>query len=53
MNTVALAQELLHAWDHGEIAPYIATRHPAFNWDDAYAISAELIKLRQIGRAHV
>ena len=41
------ADELLAAWDAGRIVPSIAQRHPAFNWDDAYAVSAELIKLRR------
>ncbi len=39
--------ELLTAWDRGHIIPSIAAREPAFNWDDAYAVSAEIIKLRR------
>ena len=45
MNNIA--QELLAALDAGHTVPSIVARHPAFNWDDAYAISAELIKLRR------
>ncbi len=41
------AMELLTAWDEGRIIPSIAAREPAFNWDDAYAVSAEIIKLRR------
>ncbi len=47
MQTKAIAEELLAAWDAGRIVPSIAAREPAFNWDDAYAISAELINLRR------
>lgn len=42
-----IAQELLAAWDAGHTVRSIAERHPAFNWDDAYAIAAELTKLRR------
>lgn len=42
-----LADELLHAWDRGQTIPAIAARHAHFNWDDAYAISTELIRLRR------
>lgn len=41
-----IARELLSARDSGQLAPSILARHPAFNWDDAYAISTALIKLR-------
>ncbi len=44
---IHITTELLAAWDGGRIIPFIAARHPAFNWDDAYAVSAELIKLRR------
>lgn len=47
MNAQPLALELLHAWDHGELAPSISARHPGFDWDDAYAVSRELISLRR------
>ena len=42
-----IADELLTAWDAGHTMPSIVARHPQFTWDDAYAISAELIKLRR------
>jgi 2-oxo-3-hexenedioate decarboxylase len=42
-----IAQELLTAWDDGCVVPSIAARHPAFNWDDAYAVSAEITRLRR------
>lgn len=41
------AAELLTAWDSGHTMPSIVARHPAFNWDDAYAVSAEIIRLRR------
>jgi len=40
------AEELLQAWDGGRVIPSIAAREAAFGWDDAYAISAGLIRLR-------
>jgi 2-oxo-3-hexenedioate decarboxylase len=42
-----IAQQLLAAWDTGQIVPAITAGHPAFNWEDAYGISAELIRLRR------
>jgi 2-oxo-3-hexenedioate decarboxylase len=42
-----IAQQLLAAWDTGHIVPSFIARHPTFNWEDAYGISAELIKLRR------
>jgi 2-oxo-3-hexenedioate decarboxylase len=47
MRTNDIAHELLAAWDAGKIIPGIAARHAAFNGDDAYTISAELIRLRR------
>jgi 2-keto-4-pentenoate hydratase len=47
MNTQSIAQELLTALDRGQTIQSVVARHPQFNWDDAYAISAELIKLRR------
>ncbi len=47
MRIQAMARELLAAWDTGTLVPSIAARHPAFNWDDAYKVSAELIQLRR------
>ncbi len=42
-----IAKELLAAWDAGTIVPSILARHPAFSWNDAYDISAELVRLRR------
>ena len=39
-----IAQELLSAWDGGQLAPSILARHPAFSWEDACGISAALTK---------
>jgi 2-keto-4-pentenoate hydratase len=43
----AIAAELLAAWDAGRIVPSIAARESRFNWDDAYAVSAEITQLRR------
>jgi len=42
-----IAENLLAAWDNGRIIASIVAQHPAFSWDDAYAVSAELIRLRR------
>ncbi|MEQ1775178.1 MAG: fumarylacetoacetate hydrolase family protein [Burkholderiales bacterium] len=47
MLTSAIANALLTAWDEGTIVSSLVARHPAFNIDDAYAVSAELINLRR------
>ena len=41
------ANELLAAWDAGQCIPLISTREKKFDWDDAYEVSAELIRLRR------
>ncbi len=41
------AIELLDAWEHGRLIPAIAGREQRFDWDDAYAVSAEIIRLRR------
>ncbi len=41
------AEGLLAAWDNGTTMPLITTRNTAFNWNDAYAVSAEIIRLRR------
>lgn len=46
-DKISVAQELLYALDEGRTVPLITAREPAFNWDDAYAVSAELIRLRR------
>ncbi len=45
MNEFAI--ELLAAWDAGNYMPSIAARAGTFDWNDAYAVSAELIRLRR------
>ena len=44
---IDVAHELLTAWDAGHCVRSIIERHPNFSWDDAYAISAQLIQLRR------
>ncbi len=46
-NTQAIARELLDALDRGGTIPSIIARHPAFGWDEAYAVAAEIVKLRR------
>lgn len=41
------AKELLAAWDAGQRMPLISARESKFEWDDAYEVSAELIRLRR------
>ncbi len=41
------ANELLAAWDAGQCIPSISAREKKFDWDDAYDVSAELIRLRR------
>jgi 2-oxo-3-hexenedioate decarboxylase len=41
------AIELLNAWDAGQCVPLIAGRAGEFDWNDAYAVSAEIIRLRR------
>jgi len=43
----ALARELLRALDEGTTLPSIAARHPNFSWEDAYAVAAEIVRLRR------
>ena len=42
-----IAQELLDALARGGTIPSIVARHPAFGWDEAYAVAAEIVKLRR------
>jgi 2-keto-4-pentenoate hydratase len=46
-NTQAIARELIGALDQGGTIPSIVARHPAFGWDAAYAVGAEIVKLRR------
>jgi 2-oxo-3-hexenedioate decarboxylase len=47
LNTSRIAQELIAALDRGGTIPSIVGRHPAFGWDEAYAVAAEILKLRR------
>jgi 2-oxo-3-hexenedioate decarboxylase len=47
MTIQTIAQELLHALDSGSIVPLISAQHADFGWEHAYAVSAELIRLRR------
>jgi 2-oxo-3-hexenedioate decarboxylase len=47
MNIQAIALELLHALDNGSTIPLLSAKQANFGWDHAYAISAELIRLRR------
>lgn len=48
MNKIKdIAAELLTALDHGKTIPSVAQRHPGFDWDDGYAIAAEIVRLRR------
>jgi 2-keto-4-pentenoate hydratase len=41
------ANELLAAWDAGICIPLISAREKTFSWNDAYDVSAEIIRLRR------
>jgi 2-keto-4-pentenoate hydratase len=41
------ARELLAALDEGQLLPSIAEYDPAFDWDAAYAVAAEIVALRR------
>jgi 2-oxo-3-hexenedioate decarboxylase len=47
MDTNRIAAELLAALDRGTTIPSIVARHPGFGWDEGYAVSAELLRLRR------
>lgn len=47
MNIPSIARELLAALDEGQMVPSIAEHEPGFGWDDAYAVAAELVRLRR------
>ena len=47
MNIQAIAQELLSAFDAGRTMPSITARHPGFDWEDAYQVLAEVLRLRR------
>lgn len=47
MDTLKIARELITALDRGGTIPSIVARHPSFGWDEAYAVAAEIVKLRR------
>jgi 2-oxo-3-hexenedioate decarboxylase len=47
METRQIAEQLLAALDAGKTIPSIAARNPGFGWDEGYAVSAEILKLRR------
>ena len=47
MNTRHIAQELLDAQERGGTIPSIVGRHPAFGWEQAYAVAAAILKQRR------
>ena len=46
-NASSVAKELLDAYDHGKLIPSIAERDPGFDWNAAYDVAAEIVKLRR------
>lgn len=46
-NPADTAAELLRALDNGETMASIAEREPGFDWEEAYAVAAEIVKLRR------
>lgn len=51
IDTVALAQELRSAYSTGRIMPARSSRDPAFDLEGAYAVQAELARLRRAAGA--
>lgn len=47
MDSHRIAQELVAALGSGSTIPSIVARHPNFGWDEAYAVAAEILKLRR------
>ena len=47
MDTASIAQDLLAALDSGRTIPSIVARHSGFDWDEAYRVSAEILRLRR------
>jgi 2-keto-4-pentenoate hydratase len=47
LNTRHIAQELLDAQERGGTIPSIVGRHPAFGWEQAYTVAAEILKQRR------
>ncbi|MGH8701856.1 MAG: 2-keto-4-pentenoate hydratase [Burkholderiales bacterium] len=47
MNIQVIARELLDALDRGGTIPSIVERNPGFDWEQGYAVAAEILKLRR------
>lgn len=47
MQLPVIAGELLDALDRGGTVPSIVERDPGFGWDEAYAVGAEILRLRR------
>ena len=47
MDAKSVAREMLSALDEGQLLPSIAEYDPAFGWDEAYAVAAEIVTLRR------
>jgi 2-oxo-3-hexenedioate decarboxylase len=52
MDIAGIARELLSALDDGALVPPIAEHAPGFEWDEAYAVAAELVRLRRARGEH-
>jgi 2-keto-4-pentenoate hydratase len=42
-----MAREILDAYDRGRVVPTPTGRDPTFDWDPAYAVAAEIVRLRR------
>jgi 2-keto-4-pentenoate hydratase len=47
MNIQVIARELLDALDKGGTIPSIVERNPGFDWEQGYAVAAEILRLRR------
>ena len=47
VNISGIAHELIGVLDRGGTIPSIVGRLPAFGWNEAYAVAAEIVKLRR------
>ena len=45
MDKKQIARELLTALDEGKTIPSIVARDPGFDWDEGYAVSAEILRM--------
>ena len=47
MNIQVIAREMLDALDEGGTIPSIVERNPGFDWEQGYAVAAEILMLRR------